>query len=168
MPMARPSGLSLLTFRKVLLTVQIVHAALAASLVAALAIGAALLGRVEMSADLPAPALFLAGGCVTLLCLALGLAAPRLAAPRGPEAHAALRLQTAVIASVLFAASCEGAGLFWAILVPLTAEPLCLAGPGACLLVLLAFFPTAARLEQRLGMSEAEIDLRLAGLEPRP
>ncbi len=167
MPMARPSGLPVLTFRKVRFTVQIVYAALAASLVAALAIGAAMLGRLEESARLPAPALFLAGGCVTLLCVGLGLAAPRLLAARGAEAHPALRLQGAVVGGILFAASCEGAGLFWAVLAPLSGEALCLAGTGVCLLVLLACFPTAARLEGKIGMSEAEIDARLASLGQR-
>jgi len=140
--------------------VQVLYAALLAGLITLTVVAWVLIDRVERSEELPATALLVAGAVLSVLVVAVCGALPRLLT-RTDETNVAVRLQAVVYARILYGAGLEGAGLFWAVLALMLKNPTCFIGPAAAVLALFYGFPTRARLEEEVGMSETRIEEEL-------
>lgn len=164
--MARPTLAASYTFARARKTVQLVASAMMGGLVVMSGVVYALLGTVP-PVEGASTALLLTGAALSIGSAALGFIMPSLLVRQAPEQNLPLRMQSLVFGKILFAASFEGAGLYWAVAALVLDQPLCLIGPAAAILVFAAFFPTSARLEAALGLSEAEVDRRFEALRAR-
>ena len=152
------------TFARMRNFVQVLYAGLLGALVALSVVAWVMIDRIERAEELPATALLVAGGVLSVLVVGACAALPRLLA-RSDETNVALRLHAVVYGRILYGAGLEGAGLFWAVLALFLKNPVCFIGPAAALLGLAWGFPTRARLEEEVGMSETRIEQELERLK---
>ena len=154
-----------LSFGRMRNLLQVVYSGMLGSLLALSTVAYFLIDRVEPIEALPPVLMLSLGGLLSLLTVGVCTCLPRMAlGGLALPANIALRLRALVFGQILFATGLEGAGLFWAILALLMKQPLCLFGPALALGVLIHQFPTTARIEEKLGSSERQIDEHLERL----
>jgi len=152
------------SFGKLRNFLQVVWVGMMAAMVV-LSIGVFMLMERETQGEQPPSTILIAGGAVLSVCV-IGIAAalPVLARTRFQQATIAQKLQGVVFSRVVLGGALEGAGLYWAVVALLLKNPVLLAGPFACLVIMAVLFPTQGRLEVTLEMSEEQIDRELGRL----
>lgn len=144
---------------------QIITGALVASLVVMSGVVYVAIDLVPETTKIAPNLLYVGGALLSLMCAAAGWMMPKLMVDNLPKEHLALRLSGFAYSRVLFAACFEAAGLFWAILALLLKQPICLIGPAAAVGIMLSQFPTQAKMEGVLEMTEEAVDRALGHQE---
>lgn len=156
-----------LSFGRMRTLVQVVYAGMMGVLVTVAVVVYLYMGQLEVSERLPSNALLVAGVVVSVAAIVLCALLRRLVVRRVDPADVPLRLQAMVWSRLMFAAALEGAGIYWAVLAFLLQDRLPLAGAGVAAVLLAANYPTTARIEAEMELSEERLENDLEARQRR-
>ncbi|MBK6938974.1 MAG: hypothetical protein IPH13_02035 [Planctomycetes bacterium] len=150
------------TFGRMRNVVQIIHTMLCGGIAVFIGVAWYLKGKLDTAKSLDATMLTTVGAVLSVSAIAIALVLPMFANKYLAGRPIESRMRNVVFTSILVAATLEAAALFWTVVSLLLQDVRFLICSGVCLALMVALFPTQAKLETTLGLSEEQIDRALA------